>query len=86
MITACVILTLWTAVHLSDWWIPYTRDLPANAARFSFYPCYTQLLPVVSHHYPPDAAHAILDALVFPTTFLAIFATFTSRTRSFATA
>ena len=75
MITAACLLSLWTAVHCFDWWIPYLRDLPQNLSRYSFYQPHTQLLPVIGHHYPPDAAHAILDLILFPTTALTILST-----------
>lgn len=81
MIAACVLLTLWVVMHAFDWWIPYMRDLPQNAARFSFYQSRTQLLPVVRHHYPPDAGHAVLDFLLYPTWLLTLFATLISRKR-----
>lgn len=75
MITAAVLLTLWVGVHAFDWWIPYARDLPSNADRYSFYQPHTQLLPVIGHHYPPDAAHAVLDMILYPTWLLALAAT-----------
>ena len=75
IVTACILLTLWVVAHTFDWWIPYLRDLPQNAARFSFYASHTQLLPVVGHHYPPDAGHAILDFLLFPTWVAVLIAT-----------
>jgi hypothetical protein len=82
MITACLLLTLWTVVHLFDWWIPYLRDLPQNAARYSFYKPHTQLLPVIGHHYPPDAGHAVLDFILYPTTIVSIFSTTSNRPKS----
>ncbi len=79
MITACVLLSLWVVVHFFDWWLPYLRDLPQNAGRFSFYQSHTQLLPVIGHHYPPDAAHTILDLILYPTCTIAVFATATRK-------
>jgi hypothetical protein len=79
MITACVLLSLWVVVHLFDWWIPYLRNLPQNGGRYSFYRPHTQLLPVIGHHYPPDAGHAILDLILYPTCLVALFATLKSR-------
>lgn len=81
MITACVLLGLWVVVHFFDWWLPYGRDLPANAGRYSFYASHTQLLPVVGHHYPPDAGHAVLDFILYPTWLLALWATLTTLKR-----
>jgi hypothetical protein len=69
------LLALWTAVHLFDWWIPYAKNAPENLGRFSFYSQRTQILPVIGGHYPPDAGHAILDFLLFPTFALALTAT-----------
>ncbi len=66
MAIGSALLTLWVVVHSFDWWIPYLRDLPQNAGRYSFYQPHTQILPVVGHHYPPDAGHVILDLLLFP--------------------
>ncbi|MCU1316415.1 MAG: hypothetical protein JWN63_1737, partial [Candidatus Acidoferrum typicum] len=34
-----------------------------------------QILPVIGGHYPPDAGHAILYFLLFPTFALALTAT-----------
>ena len=69
------LLALWTAVHLFDWWIPYVKNSPENQGRFSFYSQHTQILPVIGDHYPPDAGHALLDFLLFPTFALAVMAT-----------
>ena len=65
------LLALWTVVHLFDWWIPYAD----NQGRFSFDSQHTQIFPVIGDHYPPDAGHAILDFLLFPTLALALTAT-----------
>ena len=78
MLLASTLLTLWAVVHAFDWWIPYANDLPQNAGRYSFYQPHTQLLPVIGHHYPPDAGHAILDFILYPTVCLAIAATIRS--------
>src|SRR2546429_9641173 len=69
------LLALWTVVHLFDWWIPYAKNSPDNQGRFSFYSQHTQIFPVIGDHYPPDAGHAILDFLLFPTLALALRAT-----------
>jgi hypothetical protein len=69
------LLALWTVVHLFDWWIPYAKNAPGNLGRFSFYSPRTQILPVIGNHYPPDAGHAVLDFLLFPTFALALTAT-----------
>lgn len=69
-----VLLSLWVAIHCFDWWIPYMRSLPSNAARYSFYRPHTQILPAVGNHYPPDGRHAVLDLILFPACFLAIVA------------
>ena len=61
------LLSVWGSVHFFDWWLPYSRDSASNAPRFSFYASHTQILPVIGHHYPPDAGHAVLDFLLFPT-------------------
>ncbi len=82
MVTASVLLSLWVVVHFFDWWLPYLRDLPQNAARFSFYHSHTQLLPVFGHHYPPDGAHTILDLILYPTCLVALLATVNSSKRS----
>ncbi len=82
MVAASVLLSLWVVVHFFDWWLPYLRDLPENAARFSFYQPHTQLLPVVGHHYPPDGAHTILDLILYPTCLVALLATATPSNRS----
>jgi len=68
------LLALWTVVHLFDWWIPYAKNAPENQGRFSFYSQRTQILPVIGNHYPPDAGHAILDSLLFPTFVVALMA------------
>lgn len=81
VIAASALLTLWSVVHLFDWWIPYLKDLPQNADRFSFYQSHTQILPVVGHHYPPDAGHAVLDLLLYPTCVATLFAAFPSKPR-----
>jgi hypothetical protein len=72
------LLALWTVVHLFDWWIRYAKNAPANHGRFSFYSQRTQILPVIADHYPPDAGHAILDFLLFPTVALALMASIAS--------
>jgi hypothetical protein len=69
------LMALWTVVHLFDWWIPYATNAPENQGRFSFYSQRTQILSVIGDHYPPDAGHAILDFLLFPTLALALIAT-----------
>jgi hypothetical protein len=69
------LLGLWTLVHLFDWWIPYAKNAQENLGRYSFYSQRTQILPVIGNHYPPDAGHAILDFLLFPTFVLALTAT-----------
>ena len=74
MWVATVLLSVWVVVHCFDWWIPYMRNLPSNAARYSFYQPYTQILPVIRDHYPPDAGHAVLDFILFPAWFLVIVA------------
>ena len=61
-----VLLGLWAGVHFVDWWFPYFRDSAANYGRYSFYAAHTQILPVIDHHYPPDAGHAILDFILYP--------------------
>ncbi len=68
------LLALWTVVHLFDWWVPYAKNAPENQGRFSFYSQRTQILPVIGNHYPPDAGHAILDFLLFPTFVVALMA------------
>jgi len=72
---ASVLLTLWAAAHLFDWWIPYAQNSVANFARYSFYAPHTQILPVIGNHYPPDGGHAVLDFLVYPTCVLALVTT-----------
>lgn len=74
MWVGAVMLSLWVAVHCMDWWIPYARSLPGNAGRYSFYAAHTQMLPVIGNHFPPDAGHAVLDLLVFPTCAVVIAA------------
>ena len=69
------LLALWTVVHLFDWWIPYAKNSPDDQGRFSFYSQHTQIFPVIGDHYPPDAGHALLDFLLFPTLALALMAT-----------
>ena len=75
MSTAAVLLTLWVVIHLFDWWIPYARSLPQNIGRYHFYQQRTQVLPALGYHYPPDAGHAVLDFILFPTCFIAVLAT-----------
>lgn len=73
-------LLLWIARSFSRLhrvWIPYTKNAPENLGRFSFYSQRTQIPPVIGGH-PPDAGHAILDFLVFPTFVLALTATITN--------
>lgn len=72
--TACVLLPLWVVANLFDWWIPYARDLPGNLSRYRFYQSHTQLLPAFGNHFPPDAGHTVLDALVFPTCAVVLLA------------
>jgi len=71
---ATSLLALWTVVHVFDWWIPYAKNAPENQGRFTYYSQRTQILPVIGDHYPPDAGHAILDFLLFPTLRLALTA------------
>jgi hypothetical protein len=68
------LLALWTVVHLFDWWIPYAKNAPENLGRYSFYSQRTQILPVIGKHFPPDAGHAILDFLLFPTFAMTLMA------------
>ena len=79
MITGCILLTLWTVLHFFDWWLPYFRNLPQNVGRYSFYQPHTQILPVMGHHYPPDAGHTVLDFILYPTTIFALFSIARSR-------
>ena len=60
------LLTLWLAVNLKDWWIPYAKGTgPERAGFYPFDGTHTQILPVVGNHYPPDAGHAVLGLLIF---------------------
>lgn len=34
---ATVLLTLWSVIHLFEWWIPYAQDSVTNYARYRFY-------------------------------------------------
>jgi hypothetical protein len=68
------LLGLWVYAHFFDWWLPYLRSSASNYSRFSFYAPYTQILPVIGHHYPPDRGHAVLDFLLYPTWFACLSA------------
>lgn len=81
MVAASLLLGLWVVAHFFDWWLPYLRDLPSNAGRYSFYASHTQLLPVIGHHFPPDGGHTVLDLLLYPTWFVALWATILSLKR-----
>lgn len=67
MWVSVVLLGLWVAIHFFDWWLPYLHDSPSNYPRYTFYAQHTQFLPVIGHHYPPDAGHTLLDFLLYPT-------------------
>lgn len=71
---AAALLTLWVVVHCFDWWIPYAKNNPHNAARYSFYQPRSQLLPAIGNHYPPDGGHAVLDFILFPTCVVVVLA------------
>src|SRR2546429_3628702 len=59
---AVVLLSVWVAVHLHDWWIPYIGGTgPERDGFYSFYGNRTQVLPSFGRHRPPDGGHAVLD-------------------------
>src|SRR5207253_11227503 len=63
---AVVLLSVWVAVHLHDWWIPYIGGTgPESDGFYSFYGNRTQVLPSFGRHRPPDGGHAVLDLFVF---------------------
>jgi len=63
---AVVLLSVWVAVHLHDWWIPYIGGTgPERDGFYSFYGNRTQVLPSFGRHRPPDGGHAVLDLFVF---------------------
>lgn len=77
-----LLLGLWSGIHFVDWWLPYLQNSPANYPRYSFYAPHTQILPVIAHHYPPDAGHAVLDFLLFPTWLACSIATLSTKSRT----